>query len=301
MRKIEYTVPGEYDNAPLYSFLKEYAGVSTRIIQTLRHTEKSVFLNGRESRVIDRIKSGDVVTFFLHEKTQPPILWETELNVIYEDEDLLIINKPSGISVHPTKNHPNGTLCNAVAAYLKKEENDSFVARAVGRLDKVTSGVMVFAKNSFSASRLNGNLNKTYLALVHGKMEGEGTVDAPILRPDITKTLRAVGERGDRAVTHWRSVARLDDATLLEVKTETGRTHQIRVHLSHIGHSLVGDVMYNGRCTDNIKRAALHCNRVSIIHPITKEELTFTAELPEDMKKELEKAVFSVDKQECFC
>ena len=126
-------------------------------------------------------------------------------------------------------------------------------------------------------------------------------MDAPILRPDITKTLRAVGEQGDRAVTHWRSVARLDDATLLEVKTETGRTHQIRVHLSHIGHSLVGDVMYNGRCTDNIKRAALHCNRVSIIHPITKEELTFTAELPEDMKKELEKAVFSVDKQECFC
>ena len=301
MRKIEYTVSGEYDNVPLYFFLKEYAGVSTRIIQTLRHTEKSVFINGKESRVVDKVNNGDAVSFFLPEKTQPPILWETDLDVIYEDEDLLIVNKPSGVSVHPTKNHPNGTLCNAVAAYLKKEKNDSFVARAVGRLDKVTSGVMVFAKNSFVASRLNGNLDKTYLALVHGQMDGEGTVDAPIVRPDITKTVRAVGERGDRAVTHWRSIARLDDATLLEIRTETGRTHQIRVHLSHIGHSLVGDEMYGGRCTDNIKRAALHCSLVTVIHPVTGEELTFTAELPEDMKKELEKAVFSVDKQECIC
>lgn len=301
MRKIEYTVSGEYDNVPLYFFLKEYAGVSTRIIKTLRHTEKSVFINGKESRVVDKVGNGDAVSFFLPEKTQPPILWETDLDVIYEDEDLLIVNKPSGVSVHPTKNHPNGTLCNAVAAYLKKEKNDSFVARAVGRLDKVTSGVMVFAKNSFVASRLNGNLDKTYLALVHGQMDGEGTVDAPIVRPDITKTVRAVGERGDRAVTHWRSIARPDDATLLEIRTETGRTHQIRVHLSHIGHSLVGDEMYGGRCTDNIKRAALHCSRVTVIHPVTEEELTFTAELPEDMKKELEKAVFSVDKQECIC
>ncbi|MGN1316242.1 MAG: RluA family pseudouridine synthase [Acutalibacteraceae bacterium] len=296
MRKIEYTVSKEYENVPLYFFLREYAGVSTRIIQTLRHTEKSVFVNGTESRVVDKVKNGDVVSFFLPEKTQPPILWETDLIIIYEDEDLLIINKPSGVSVHPTKNHPNGTLCNAVAAHLKKEKNDSFVARAVGRLDKVTSGVMIFAKNSFVASRLNGNLEKTYLALVQGHLDGEGTVDAPIVRPDITKTLRAVGEQGDRAVTHWRSVARLDGATLLEVKTETGRTHQIRVHLSHIGHSLVGDVMYGGKCTDNIKRAALHCNRVSVIHPVTQEKLTFMAEVPDDMKKELEKAVFSVDK-----
>lgn len=262
-------------------------GVSTRIIQSLRHTEKSVFINGEESRVIDKVKTNDKIEIFLPEKTEPPILWETDLCVIYEDEDLLIINKPSGVSVHPTRNHPNGTLCNAVAAYLKNKGNENYVARAVGRLDKVTSGVMVFTKNAFVASKLNGNLDKTYLALAEGILGGEGTVNAPIYRPDINKTIRAVGEQGDEAITIWKALKSLDNKTLLEIKTITGRTHQIRVHMSHIGHALVGDEMYGAKTTDNIKRAALHCYKVKIIHPITNEEMTFTAELPEDFKKEI--------------
>ena len=120
MRKIEYSVPAEFDKVPLYYFLREGVGVSTRIIQTLRHTPQTVFINGNESRVIDKVCVNDLVTVLLPEKTQPPILWDTRLEVIYEDDDLLIINKPSGISVHPTKNHPNGTLCNAVAAERSK-------------------------------------------------------------------------------------------------------------------------------------------------------------------------------------
>ena len=287
MRKIEYTVSEEYNGTPLYYFLRECVGVSTRIIQTLRHTPKSVFINGKESRVIDKVKNDDKIEIFLPEKTEPPILWETALDVIYEDEDLLIINKPSEVSVHPTRNHPNGTLCNAVAAYLKNSGNENFVARAVGRLDKVTSGVMVFAKNAFAASKLNGNLDKTYLALAQGVLEGEGTVNAPIYRPDMNKTIRAVGEQGDEAITIWKALKSFDNKTLLEVKTVTGRTHQIRVHCAHIGHALVGDEMYGAKTTDNIKRAALHCYEVKITHPITNEELTFVAEVPEDMKREM--------------
>lgn len=288
MRKIEYRVSEQFNGTPLYYFLRECVGVSTRIIQTLRHTPESVFVNGSESRVVDKVKTGDEIVIFLPEKTEAPELWETELSVIYEDEDLLIINKPSGVSVHPTRNHPNGTLCNAVAAYLKKQGNENFVARAVGRLDKVTSGVMVFAKNAFVASKLNGNLDKTYIALAEGVLEGEGTVDAPIYRPDINKTIRAVGECGDEAITNWKAVRSFEDKTLLEVKTVTGRTHQIRVHCAHIGHALVGDEMYGAKVTDNIKRAALHCYEVKIIHPITNEGMTFVAELPEDLKKEVQ-------------
>ncbi len=287
MRKIEYYVSEEYNGTPLYYFLREGVGVSTRIIQTLRHTSKSAFINGSESRVIDKVKTGDKIEIFIPEKTEAPLLWETELSVIYEDEDLLIINKPSGVSVHPTRNHPNGTLCNAVAAYLKNEGNENFVARAVGRLDKVTSGVMVFAKNAFVASKLNGNLDKTYLALAEGVLEGEGTVNAPIYRPDINKTVRAVGEQGDEAITKWKVIKSFDNKTLLKVKTVTGRTHQIRVHCAHIGHALVGDEMYGAKVTDNIKRAALHCYEVKITHPVTSEELTFVAELPEDFNREM--------------
>jgi len=287
LRKIEYTVSEEYNGAPLYYFLRECVGVSTRIIQTLRHTQKSVFINGGESRVIDKVNVNDKIVIYLPEKTEPPILWEKELAVIYEDDDLLIINKPSGVSVHPTRNHPNGTLCNAVAAYLKNSGNENYVARAVGRLDKVTSGVMVFAKNAFVASKLNGNLDKTYIALAEGILEGEGTVNAPIYRPDINKTIRAIGEQGDEAITNWKALKSFDNKTLLEIKTVTGRTHQIRVHCAHIGHALVGDEMYGAKVTDNIKRAALHCYKVKIIHPITNEELTFVAEVPEDFKKEM--------------
>lgn len=287
LRKIEYTVSEEYNETPLYYFLRECVGVSTRIIQTLRHTPKSVFVNGAESRVVDKIKTDDKIEVFLPEKTEAPQLWKTELSVIYEDEDLLIINKPSGVSVHPTRNHPNGTLCNAVAAYLKNQGNENYVARAVGRLDKVTSGVMVFAKNAFVASKLNGNLDKTYIALAEGILEGEGTVDAPIYRPDLNKTIRAVGEQGDEAITNWKALKCFDNKTVLEIKTVTGRTHQIRVHCAHIGHALVGDEMYGAKVTDNIKRAALHCYIVKITHPITNEEKTFVAELPEDFEKEM--------------
>ncbi len=296
MRTIEYVVTKEYDQYPLLHFLKGHVKLSTRIVQTLRHTKGSVLVNGEYARLVDKVTFGDTVKIAFPETTSPPLLWETKLDVIFEDDDLLVINKPSGISVHPTFNHPNGTLCNAVAAYLKNKNNPSSVARAVGRLDKVTSGVMIFAKNAYAASKLNGNLDKTYLAVVNGITDESGFIEAPIFRPDLNKTIRSVDSRGDYALTTYKTLFRYNNISAVEVKTETGRTHQIRVHFSHIGHALVGDEMYGGKATENINRTALHCLNVSIVHPVTNEALTFKAPLPEDIKKEFEKNGISVDK-----
>ena len=301
MRVIKYTITTEYNNRPLLHFLKGHIKLSTHIVQSLRHTNDAVIVNSKPARLVDKVYTGDAVELHLPEKTTPPLLWEAELSVIYEDEDILIVNKPSGISVHPTYNHPNGTLCNAVANYLTKTASPSNVARAVGRLDKVTSGVMIFAKNAFCASRLNGNIEKIYNAIACGNMEETGTVDAPIYRPDYSKTIRTVDERGDKAITHWKALAHLDNKTFLEIKTQTGRTHQIRVHCAHINHPLLGDEMYGAPTTEHIKRAALHCRQVTLTHPITEKSMTFFAPLPEDMKKELEKSGIFVDKQNNIC
>ena len=301
MRKIEYTVTEEYSSRPLLHFLKGHIHLSTRIVQTLRHTKDSVFVNGNFARLVDKVNYGDNVTLYLPETTTPPQLCEIPLDIIYEDDDLLVINKPKGISVHPTYNHPNGTLCNGVAAYLKKNQSTPPVARAVGRLDKVTSGVMIFAKSAFIASRLNGNLDKTYVALVHGETEKSGTINAPIYRPDSGKTLRAVGENGDEAITVYETLGTRDSKSLLKIKTITGRTHQIRVHCAYISHPLVGDEMYGGALTESLTRAALHCINVTITHPVTGNKMSFFAAIPEDIKKELEKSGFSVDKQSFFC
>ncbi len=290
MRKLEFNITKEYSNRPLLHFLRGELKLSTYLVRHMRNTPGAVKINGENYRVIDKVADGDFLEIYIPEKTNPPPLWDFPINIIYEDEDILIVNKPSGISTHPTKNHPNGTLCNAVANYLIKTNNEPSAGRAVGRLDKVTSGVMVFAKNSFSASRLNGELNKIYIALVWGTVKSEGTIDAPIYRPDMGLTLRCVDIRGDRAITHYRLLKQFSDKALVEVKTETGRTHQIRVHFDYIGHPLVGDELYKSPETQNLHHAALHCKSITITHPVTGENMTFEADLPDDIKRELEDA-----------
>ena len=295
LRVIEYTIPPEYDGFPLVHYLREKLKLSAFIVRIFRNTPDTIFINGEHIRVIDKVKCGDRLTLKIPEKSTPPLLWEKELDIIFEDEDILVINKPSGISVHPTFNHPNFTLCNAVASYLIKTQNQPAAGRAIGRLDKVTSGVMVFAKNTLASSKLNGNMQKIYNALVWGITENEGTINAPIFRPDKGKTSRCVDERGDEAITHYKTLAQRDNKSFVEVTTETGRTHQIRVHFNHIGHTLLGDDMYGGDYTHYIKRAALHCRQVSFIHPVTDEPLTFVAPYPEDMANELKKMVDKCD------
>ena len=154
--------------------------------------------------------------------------------------------------------------------------------RAVGRLDKGTSGVVVCALNAYAADRLQRGVRKEYLAVPSARLEGSGTIDAPIFRPDPIITLRVVDERGDRAVTHWEALETFDDRTLCRVRLETGRTHQIRVHFASIGAPLVGDTLY-GTQSEEIARHALHCARAELTHPVTGERILVEAPLPQDL------------------
>ena len=267
-----------------------YLKLSTKIVQSLRHTEGSVTADGRVVRMIDNVYENEKVVIRIPEKSTPPLLCEMDLDIIYEDEDILVLNKPAGISAHPTRRHPNGTLANGVANYIINNGGSEAAGRAIGRLDKGTSGVIVFAKNSLSAFRLNGKIEKTYYALVKGNIADTGTIDTPIYRPDPNKTLRAVStEREDAlpAITHWQLEKRNKDRALLKVNIETGRTHQIRVHFSSIGFALIGDDMYGGEVTENLMRPGLHCGKAEFIHPTSNEKMCFEAKLAEDIIKEL--------------
>lgn len=287
MRTLEFKIPADFENKPLLYFLKGHLKFSEGIVGTLRHTEGAVKVNGKNARVIDKIHEGDELKITLPEKSTAPLLWDAPLDIVYEDEDILIINKPAGVSCHPSHNHPNFTLANAVSFYLLKTEGEAKAARTVGRLDKGTSGLLLFAKHSYAASRLNGKIEKTYFALAGAHLENGGTVDTPIFRPDPLKTLRDTGEGGDFAVTHFTPIGFYGDFTLLKVTIETGRTHQIRVHLKSIGAPLVGDDMYGGVITKYLSRTALHCGEISFIHPATGESLHFSLPLPKDITSEI--------------
>lgn len=289
MRILEYIVPAEYSDRPLLHFLKGHLKLSTKIVQSLRHTYGSVTANDRVVRMIDNISEGEKIIIRIPEKSTPPLLCEMDLDIIYEDEDILVLNKPAGISAHPTRRHPNGTLANGVANYIINNGGSEAAGRAIGRLDKGTSGVIVFAKNSLAAFRLNGKIEKTYYALVKGEISDSGTIDTPIYRPDPNKTLRAVSTTREDALpatTHWKLEKRNGDRALLKVNIETGRTHQIRVHFSSIGFALIGDDMYGGEVTENLSRPGLHCGKAEFIHPITNVPMIFEAMLAEDILKE---------------
>lgn len=287
MRTLTYTIPENYEGKPLLYYLKGCLRFSESIVGTLRHTDGAVKVNGAHARVIDKIHFGDTLEITLPEKSTAPLLWDTPLNIVFEDGDILIINKPAGVSCHPSHNHPNFTMANAVAAYLLKTEGTARAARTVGRLDKGTSGLLLFAKHSYAASRLNGNVKKTYTALAGAHLEKSGTINTPIFRPDPLKTLRDTGDTGDFAVTHFEPLGFYGDLTLLKVTIETGRTHQIRVHMKSIGAPLVGDDMYGGTLTKNLSRPALHCGEMEFFHPTTGEKLHFSAPLPEDIINEI--------------
>ena len=287
-RKIEYVIDEEFNQKKVLDFLKRGQGYSHRIITKLKHRPDGLLLNGEHIRTIDLLRTGDVLTVNLPEDEEGiSIPVEMPLDIIYEDDDIIVVNKPASVAVHESHNHLGDALSNAIAYHLKSEGKAS-VFRAVGRLDKGTSGVMVCALNRYAASVLNGKIEKEYLAVANGHFEGEGTIDKPIFRPDPIITLRTVDERGDRALTHWQALKSDGKSTLLRIKLETGRTHQIRVHFAHLGAPLVGDTMY-GEKDERISHQALHCEKCSFVHPVTKKEMTFTAEIPEDFENVIPK------------
>lgn len=286
-RKLQYAIPNEYSSKRVLDFLK-HLGFSHRLITKLKQKPDGILLNGEHIRTIDPMSEGDVLEINLptDKKESISIPVEMPLDIIYEDDDILVLNKPAMLAVHESHNHLGDTLSNAVAFHLKKEGKPS-VFRAVGRLDKGTSGLMVCALNRYAASRLSGKIKKQYLAIATGIYEGEGTIDAPIYRPDPILTVRTVDERGEKAITHWTALKNDGENTLLRVKLETGRTHQIRVHFASLGTPLVGDTMY-GKPDGRISHQALHRCECQFIHPVKNEEMHFFCDMPDDMKKIIE-------------
>lgn len=286
-RRLQYTIPHEYSSRRVLDFLK-HLGFSHRLITKLKQAPDGILLNGEHIRTIDPMSEGDVLEINLptDKKESISIPVEMPLDIIYEDDDILVLNKPAMLAVHESHNHLGDTLSNAVAFHLKKEGKPS-AFRAVGRLDKGTSGLMVCALNIYAASRLSGKIKKQYLAIATGVYEGEGTIDAPIYRPDPILTVRTVDERGEKAITHWKALKNDGKNTLLRVKLETGRTHQIRVHFASLGTPLVGDTMY-GTPDERICHQALHCCECRFIHPVKNEKMHFFCDMPDDMKKIIE-------------
>lgn len=280
-RNVNYSVPEEYDGRKVIHFLRGYCGFSSRLMRKVKY---ALTLNGKQTRTIDRIKAGDIIGATIPDDDIIPEVTEAEINIIYEDDDILVINKSPFMAMHPTHNHQGDTLANAVTAYLVKKGKQS-AFRAVGRLDKGTSGLVVCALNPLSACKLAGNIKKEYCALVKGELNGTGRIDVPIYRPDPMKTLRACSyELGvEPAVTNWKAEKNFDGATLVSLRLETGRTHQIRVHMAFEGHVLAGDSMY-GDFMPEIGHQLLHCRKCWFVHPVTQEEMEFEAEFPDDFK-----------------
>ena len=216
------------------------------------------------------------------------------LNIIYDDFDLIMVDKPPFMVVHPTKSHFENTMANGVTDYIVKKGEDVKI-RFVNRLDMNTSGLVIVAKNPFAQHVLSSEMKsddfeKKYITVVKGIIkDDENTINEPIYRPTDDSIKRVVDPRGQESITHYKVLERLNDATVVEVKLETGRTHQIRVHMAHIGHPIIGDELYGYVDENLIKRQALHAYGLKFKQPRTKEVLAFKAEIPDDMKILIEK------------
>ncbi|MBR3948671.1 MAG: RluA family pseudouridine synthase [Clostridia bacterium] len=282
MRTISYIVPEEYDGAKVYTFLKTHMKISLTLLRSLKRVEDGLLLNGEHTRTVDIVHTGDTVTVNMPEKEPKTIPLDIPLDIVYEDEDLLVINKPGNLAMHESHNHQGDALSNAVASYLMKKRK-SAVFRCVGRLDKGTSGLVICALNAHVAARLSGNFEKRYLAIATGKFTEKGEIIKPIYRPDPIKTYRTVDESGDYAETHFEPLEYGENYTLMRIRLETGRTHQIRVHFASLGAPLYGDTMY-GKADEDCFRQALYCESVSFTHPVTGEKMHLKAEMPKEMQ-----------------
>ncbi|WP_270597552.1 RluA family pseudouridine synthase [Enterococcus asini] len=276
---------------------QELADYSRSQIQQWLKDER-VMVNGTTVKANYKVKAGDQVTITVPEPTVLELTPENiPLEIVYEDEDVAVVNKPQGMVVHPSAGHPNGTLVNALLFHMQNLSSINDVIRPgiVHRIDKDTSGLLMIAKNDFAHESLAKQLKektslRKYVALVHGVIPHEkGVIDAPIGRSKTDRKMQAVIEEGKPAVTHFQVLERFADFTLVELQLETGRTHQIRVHMKYIGYPLAGDPVYGPKKTLPGKGQFLHAQVLGFEHPRTGEFLTFTAPLPEVFQKTLEK------------
>lgn len=279
MREIIFKIDDKNSGLMIRDFLRNF-GVSSALLTKLKQDENGIKLNGKFAKAIEVLKSGDNLTVNIKNSGKMPEKFECEdVKVAYNDEDILVLNKPPLMPVHESRNHRGDTLANVAACYM--ESDCAF--RAVYRLDRDTSGLVLIAKNELAASKLAGKIKKDYYAVVSGKFDGEGTIDLPIRRVQESIIERGVFDDGERAVTHYEAIKTDGESTLLKLNLETGRTHQIRVHFSHLGVPLLGDTLYGGSC-EKINRQALHCKTIYFTHPITHEKITVDCDFPKDFK-----------------
>ena len=298
MSTLEKKVEEKYDGIVIREFLKEELELSSRLIRRAA-IEKRIFVNKEVVRMRKVLHTGDIVEVKLERVESQDIIPEKmNLNIVYEDDDILVLNKPPYTVVHPTRGYPTGTLANGILYYFN-ETNQNCIVRLVSRLDMDTSGLIIIAKNQYAHMALSkemqlNHLEKRYLAVVHGHLEEEeGTIDLPIFKPENEESIfkRIIDERGQRSITHYKVIKKFENADLVECLLETGRTHQIRVHLSHIGHPIYGDSLYGDGEDEKelIPRQALHAYGLDFKSPRTKEQLSLRAELPEDILNLIDK------------
>lgn len=290
-RHLEYIITDEFHNKTIEQFLKAQEFPHQAIVQ-LKKTTQGILRNGTWAYVNEKLANGDTLTLHLVEDVAPSSIEPlyVPLSITYEDEDLLVIDKPANMPIHPSMNHHEGTLANGLMYYFK-EKGQEFTFRAINRLDRDTSGLTIVAKHLLSGGILSRQVStkeikRTYHAICQGCLPESGTIDAPIARVADSTIERCVDfEKGERAVTHFKRIAYDGEKnlSLVELRLETGRTHQIRVHLKYLGYPIVGDFLYNPDYTF-CKRQALHSASLSFIHPITKKEMHFASPLPEDLK-----------------
>lgn len=285
--KLSYVNLNKYSN--IKEVLKAEFSMSDRLLLRLKKSDK-IYLNGNVTSVNHTVSENDLIECYLDydEDSSNIIPTKMPINIIYEDEALLILNKPAGIPVHPSMDHYTDSLSNGIAFYFSKIGLKKKI-RPVNRIDKDTSGIVIFAKNEYIQECLIKQMKskqfvKKYIAVVNGNLDNSvGTISAPIARKEGSIIERCVNESGNIAITHYKVLKRTANYDIVECILETGRTHQIRVHFAHIGHSLLGDTLY-GTPSDLIKRQALHSYEVNFIHPITKQNVKYIADIPEDLK-----------------
>jgi 23S rRNA pseudouridine1911/1915/1917 synthase len=279
MREIEFTITERDNERQIRDFLKEF-GVSASLLVRLKRTENGITKNGEFARAIDTVRTGDTLKIRIEPNGHMPTPTKMDIEIEYEDEDLIVLNKPPMMPVHESRNHLGDTLSNFVAYHLKSDT----AFRAVFRLDRDTSGLVVIAKHELAASKLAGKIDKDYYAVVGGIISENGTIDKGISRCGDSIIKRKVDDNGEKAITHYYPISIKNGNTLLRFKLETGRTHQIRVHMQSIGHSLIGDSLYGGDCS-LIDRQALHCKDIYFTHPITEKAMHISCNFPPDIKE----------------
>ncbi|HVI41344.1 MAG TPA: RluA family pseudouridine synthase [Anaerovoracaceae bacterium] len=292
--KFEYLIKENDKELPIKELLKRNFRFSSRLMTKLK-VNNCVQLNGILVKMYEKGNPGDRISVFLPMEKSDFEPEDIAISVVYEDEDLLIINKQPGYVVHPTKGHPCHTMANGIMKYML-ENQKQFKIRFINRLDMDTSGLLAIAKNSHCQDDLSKQMGenavmKKYVAVVKGILtDDEGTVDLPIDKEQEDHVKRAVIQGGYPSVTHYKVLERFEKGyTLVELILETGRTHQIRVHMSHIGHPIIGDVLYGEASVWLIERQALHARYLSFRHPVTNRVMELEATLPEDMRKLIEK------------